>query len=273
MGMNREPKICVGIDGSPAALTAVRWAASEAGLRRCSLEIVYVREMARDHCLEPASASEPPVRVMKSLHAARLAAEEVVGSAIKIHSEVTRGQVGPTLVRLSDSAALVVVGRTSYFHEMVAGSVAAFIAAHSKCPVVVAGFAGPHTGPVVIAPDGSDENDLVRTAISEAQMRGAELVIVHSRRSALALIGSAGHQSVPELGRAQPPTLIDQLHGSHPSLRLREVQDGSSDVLHELSLGAQLLVLRRLGDPFGGAPDSVAMSMVHRAACPVMILP
>jgi nucleotide-binding universal stress UspA family protein len=86
--------------------------------------------------------------------------------------------------------------------------------------------------------------------------------------------------SFPELATAVQHALIDdtaRAAARHPALRpqFREVRDVPAEALPRLSEGARMLVLgsRGLGSVRSALIGSVSASCVHRATCPVLIVP
>jgi nucleotide-binding universal stress UspA family protein len=131
--------VVVGVDGSPSADRALRWASDEAAMRQAELEIV---------CCWPDPSL--PVRWaagggdLRDLH--RRAARRIVDTAARIarcrgyHLEIrprlVEGLPGPTLAAVSTGASLLVVGRQG-INDVVIGSVSSHCLAHAGCPVEV----------------------------------------------------------------------------------------------------------------------------------------
>jgi nucleotide-binding universal stress UspA family protein len=139
-------RLVVGVDESPHAAAALRWALREAILRRASLEVL--------HAWQPPVAALPfganlPLSIDEGEldNAARAQLDRVVDSALAELDvpapEVQRTVVpGPAVVLLIDAAQtadLLVVGshgRTG-LRRLVLGSVANACIQHAPCPVVV----------------------------------------------------------------------------------------------------------------------------------------
>ena len=143
-------RVVVGVDGSPGAEKAVRWAADEASLRHAELDVVA--------CWSAPPAITPAAVVMSGEvsglleKSARLAAEHgariarIRGHQITVHPLVMRGSPGAGLVECSEGADLLVVGRRgrSIAAEVILGSTSAFCLHHAHCPVVVISEPGHH---------------------------------------------------------------------------------------------------------------------------------
>ena len=136
-------RVVVGVDGSPAADQALRWAADEAALRHTELEVVSC--WSTPPAITPAAVamSTEVSKVLESSarrvvdHSARIAG--LRQDQIAVHRVVMRGSPGASLVGRSDGAGLLVVGRRgrSVAAEVLLGSTSAYCLHHAHCPVVV----------------------------------------------------------------------------------------------------------------------------------------
>jgi nucleotide-binding universal stress UspA family protein len=138
-------RIVVGIDESDHALIALRWGLREALVRKASVEVVHA-------WLPPVTALPFGATMPMSLDegeidaAARADLDKVVdtalaelGEAPEVIRTVLPGSAAPTLVEVSEGAALLVVGshgRTGW-RKLMLGSVADAVVQHATCPVVV----------------------------------------------------------------------------------------------------------------------------------------
>jgi nucleotide-binding universal stress UspA family protein len=132
-------RIVVGVDGSPCAERALRWASDEAALRRSGLEVVccWLDPVAsRTGTMEPGDPSVRDAhRVVEA--AGRIARSR--GYQLDIQLRVINGDPGPELIARSEDAALLVVGRWGVGEAEVPllGSVSAYCLQHALCPVEV----------------------------------------------------------------------------------------------------------------------------------------
>lgn len=135
-------RIVVGVDGSPGAEAALRWAVDEAARRQATLEVVNAWQY-------------PAIADMAGMSAAGVAwdsigtaAKEVVEQAIDrvrplysgpIEAKVYRGLAASALVELAKGADLLVVGSRGRggFSGLLLGSVSQQCVHHAPCPVVV----------------------------------------------------------------------------------------------------------------------------------------
>jgi nucleotide-binding universal stress UspA family protein len=163
-------RIVVGVDASPGAMTALRWAATEARLRRAVLQVVHAyhaQELAgpfyfpSQHALPgipEGAAGEPSQQEMTATlrdraqveEAFRGRAEELLDALLGELEETVGGvevqrtvvedrHPAAALVGLSADADLLVVGSRGRggFTELLLGSVSHGAVLHAVCPVVV----------------------------------------------------------------------------------------------------------------------------------------
>lgn len=142
--------IVVGVDGSEASRTALRWAADEARLRGTSLEAVYVFEHSPSWQMYGYSAeiAAIPVSAMPDDQASRELAQSLVDRMVRDLGDVGVEVTGVAhedrrpahaLVERSRGADLLVVGSRGRggFAGLVLGSVSQQCVQHATCPVVV----------------------------------------------------------------------------------------------------------------------------------------
>jgi nucleotide-binding universal stress UspA family protein len=139
-------RMVVGVDGSPTAALAVRWAAREAVLRGASLELVCAWEVPVTGVGFGYGFAPVSDEMLKGLEqgAEELlaqAAEEAreVAPDIEIATHVAEGAPAQALIEASRGAEMLVVGSRGVggFHELLLGSVSAQCAHHAACPVVI----------------------------------------------------------------------------------------------------------------------------------------
>ncbi|GAB3767816.1 universal stress protein [Microlunatus parietis] len=180
--------IVVGLDGSPA-VTALRWAATEACLRGWSLRLVYALRMP--HAVRPFGGSDvqPPAFLQKRAEDALAeACDRVVSQApwVEVETSVATRPALDALMHASRDAELVVVGTRGRgaLGALAFGSVSSRLAARASCPVVVVPPACPTLldhGSIVVGVDGSVHGDAaLRFALVEAAHRSARVVVLHT---------------------------------------------------------------------------------------------
>jgi nucleotide-binding universal stress UspA family protein len=141
--------IVVGVDGSPASLAALRWAADEAKLRGARLVAVHAWLFVAPTDVGGSGMIPVPVDLPGSVEAEREAAEAELDSAlaaafpegapVAIERKLVEEEAGEALVREAVDAELVVVGSRgrSGLTAALLGSVSEHIVDHAPCPVVV----------------------------------------------------------------------------------------------------------------------------------------
>ncbi|MFC7619427.1 universal stress protein [Microlunatus sp. GCM10028923] len=286
-------KIVIGVDGSPQALAAVRWAAARAGLGDARLNLVAVvptwaNEMAEGdpHASVGRWAREDGDR---SLAEARAAAEESrPGSSVSV--ERRGGEAWSGLTEAARDADLLVVGShgSGGYLDQLLGSVATWAAAAADCPVVIVREPkDPTVTGIVLGIDLSDpvlaDQDVAafEFAATEASLRGVDLRVVAAERG---WPGSAAsrhrvlHDFTEQAGsalRRRLSALLADASVRHPGLDLAgEVVAGHPvDALVAASGKAELLVVGRRRRGSGLHLGSVANGAVHQARCSVAVIP
>ncbi len=140
---DRMKTIVVGVDGSEGSGDALKWAAAEAKLRGCSLQVVYSWQYPLYVTSEPIYMPPPDKDLI--IKGAKSTAEKLVADAgvaeagVTFTIETPQGRPGPELVRLAADAEMLVVGSrgAGSVRELLLGSVSNYCAHHSPCPVVL----------------------------------------------------------------------------------------------------------------------------------------
>lgn len=133
--------IVVGVDGSESSKVALRWAADQAELTGAHLVVICTWEPQYEM---DRSGARPKIADAQGIAQAILerTADEVLGThraADKITLTVIHGHPAPTLIDLSQTASLLVVGSRGHgeFTGMLLGSVSQHLATHAHCPVTI----------------------------------------------------------------------------------------------------------------------------------------
>jgi nucleotide-binding universal stress UspA family protein len=139
--MDASELIVVGIDGSTASLTALRWALKEAVSTDASVEVV--------HCYLPQTLTDLGFSTPHELHtASAIMVDNEVSAALREMSQVPEvlkssdsGGPAKVLVEKATTASLLVLGvhgRTA-LRDLILGRVGQACLRHATCPVVVVG--------------------------------------------------------------------------------------------------------------------------------------
>lgn len=285
--------VVAGVDGSAAALTAVRWAAREAAMRHVPLKLVHalgVDELLAGMTLPPGEGVREKLRAQgwELLTEAKRAARAV--RPIDVTLELATGAPGPALVAAAREACLLAVassGKGRFLSGLAIGSTAVQAAAHAVAPVVVvrgdASDRNGWSGPVVVGIDGSPLSEsALGYAFEEASARGASLTAVHAWNDydmRMLVSEVRVYFDYEPIKDTQTRLLAERLAGwqeKYPEVEVERVvvEDRPRHILLELSADAQLLVVgsRGRGGMSGLLLGSVSQALVHHAACPVMVV-
>jgi nucleotide-binding universal stress UspA family protein len=287
--------ILVGVDGSAAALGAVRWAAHDAALRNRPLTLAHVvNAPVQGWSRVPAPAGLKKwqeKRAREFIKSAIKVAEESTGERgpVQIDSKVLYAATVPTLVGLSKEVEMVVVGYRGHGGVLVRnflGSVSSGLVYHAHCPVAVIHDEEPMVAnvaraPVLVGIDGSPASEAATAvAFEEASRRGVGLIALHAWTD---LRVSDFKEVFPNLNwdaelSHEEETLAERLAGwqeRYPNVRIRsEIEIGEpARPLIEASKRAQLLVVGSHGrGGFAGMLlGSVGAAVVNRARIPVIV--
>lgn len=281
------PKIVVGVDGSPASITALRWAAREAQRRAVELAVVLAynsRLPGAPHQASPHLLKDV-VDFASSLMDAAVAEARTVAPHVRVHGTATVGGAVPTLLDAARNANLLVVGSRGGggFGSLLAGSVSIRVAAQACSPVVVVrGDPDNDTGPLVVGVDGSDPADLaVGIAFAEASRRGCAVKAVRAFPLPTMAVpaGPALNYDVAGLRAELHAELVEQVSGwrdKYPDVPVEYVVAPGSPagVLATASEHAQLVTVGSRGHHSATGcllMGSVGLQLLHHARCPVLI--
>jgi nucleotide-binding universal stress UspA family protein len=177
--------VVVGIDGSPQALSAARWAADEAAQRHQGVHVVCAVHL-------PAVGYPAFGYTADFVELIQDQGEDLLAGVVQdvtsrhpgleVSTTLTRSDPRSALVDASRGASLTVVGSVGHgrVREVLLGSVALHAAAHGRSPVAVIPFDRDHRGgPILVGVDGSEHSAAaVGCAFEEAAVRGTGVVAV-----------------------------------------------------------------------------------------------
>ncbi len=286
--------IVVGIDDSPAARVAVRWAARDAEMRHVPLTLVHAVSPEVSGWLK----TPMPAGVLKwqQDHGRRLvdAALELVEEAAQhggpagVHTEIFAAAAVPTLIELSRDAEMVVTGAqgSGRWPGRLLGSVSSALLRHAHCPVAVIHDEDrspqPGQAPVLVGIDGSPASEsATAVAFDEASRRGVGLVALHSWSDLDATEWSGGGYPQSDWSATQllaEEVLAERLAGwqeQYPDVPVTRtvVQAQPARKLAEESERAQLVVVgsRGRGGFAGMLVGSVSETVAQMARVPVIV--
>ena len=247
--------VAVGVDGTDAALRAVRWAAVEAHDRRLPLRVVHAAPYA-------AAAGPASARIERILALARTVARRSAPGVTVHTAGVPRAPVA-VLRELGEQADLLVLGAVGTGQPQdLADPLIARVAGHTANPVVVVHRTVPRHGPVVVGVDDPErEAALIGLAHTFAERYGTSLQIVHASRP-----GSRDDHGVldhlvrrwDERSTRVEVTLARSSERPIPAL-LGRARDARLLVVGPGARRAHILV------------GSTARALIRGAACPVLV--
>jgi nucleotide-binding universal stress UspA family protein len=286
---DRSLPVVVGIDGSPSALDAARWAAREAVRRRTTVELISAfgwleTRHLHDHGLGVSFRETIWERTREEVSAA---AEAAAGAApgIEISQRVIDGFPVPLLVAASRRAGLVVIGDRGLggFSGLLVGSVAIGLAARAECPVVVVrGERSLDAGPVVVGIDGSPNSDAALAfAFEAAASRKVPVIAVHTWTDSVLEAAVAPLLDWGAIEADEHRLLAERLAGwgtKYPDVEVRRVvaRDRPAHTLIEQATltAARLVVVgsHGRGSVAGLVLGSVSHTVLHHSPCPVAVV-
>jgi nucleotide-binding universal stress UspA family protein len=291
------PKVVVGYDASASATIAVAWAADEAARRSLPLTVVYAADYTG---LVGGPVSTSPWLPGVSIDEARRITERAADAArsrqpgLEVHGATMVASPGTALIEQSKDATLVVVGSRGHgdVAGLLLGSVAARVAAHAACPVVIVRgdtvVQARADRPVVVGVDGSPAaGEALAAAVTQAVATGAPLRVVCAWRPTLA--GGWDREywrtvdpttDPDESARKAAEEIADEAVAAvrtlAPGLTVESRVRGGypPDVIVDAAGDAGLVVVgsRGRGSLAGLFLGSVSHGVVHGARCPVLVV-
>lgn len=188
-----EYGIVVGVDGSPEAEAAIRWATREAIQRRQPLTLLHVvAPLVVAWPVIPVATAIAEWQVENANHVLTTAAQTVHAAAgnadpPELRTRVRHAAVAGTIVDWSRGALMTVVGsrRIGVVRRVLEGSVSSHVLHHASGPVVIVHADEPHSldpsSPVVLGIDGSPASEAATAwAFDAASRRGVPLIALHA---------------------------------------------------------------------------------------------
>ncbi|WP_448628132.1 universal stress protein [Geodermatophilus sp. URMC 64] len=276
--------VLAGVDGSLRALAAARLAADVARRRDAPLELVTVVPWPYDGLTAPPPDLDLPALLRESGGSVVRAAADVLGED-GVATVVRDGDPATVLAELSAGAQLVVLGSRGAggVAGLLLGSTAAGVIAHARCPVLVlpddAAVVVRGRRSVVVGVEGRPGDEgVLAFAFAEAAARRTDLVAVHAWQDAV--LETALRTAAPLVDWAavradEERVLAEALAGwrdKEPDVEVREVvvRDRPARALVAAAMTAELLVA---GHRARHRPASTTSAVLHRATCPVAVVP
>jgi nucleotide-binding universal stress UspA family protein len=285
-----RPYILVGV-GEEDVTAAVRWAVERAAASGCDVRLV--------HAAHSPYGLAGPETILLSFEAAEQAGRQLVRGAeeraldaaddrVGVAADVVVGAPVPVLTDLARHSTAVVLQhkRRSRLAQIVAGSVAAGIAARADVPVVsVPDDWSPRSAErrariTVGVSDLKGADDLIARALEEAAIAQADITLVHAwdlptayEVSLLSVeqLTSWGRQVAQDL-----QALVDAWKDKAPEVTIetRAERGRPAGVLVKASHDSDLLLVARARTWVPGHHlGSVARAVLRESACPVEVVP
>jgi nucleotide-binding universal stress UspA family protein len=283
-------RIVVGVDGSPASETALRWAAAEARCAGSELVVVYayLAPIAYVGTEDDIARIDPELHEQRAKRLAGFVAEAGADlDGLEVSEVLHPGRAVDGLLAASEGAALLVLGDRGAggFEGLLLGSAAEHAARHASCPVVIIPDGTPsEVERLVVGVDGSPSAaKALAWAVDEAARRSATLEVVAVLKPydapgpfgggfmQLASPGSTSRfrqvaeqqvaHAVASIGADM--TVVPSVLEGHPAQIL--VEHAAEDVL---------VVGRRGREGFPGMKlGSIGRQVLHHAIGPVVVVP
>ena len=289
--MTTRHGILVGVSGPEENTAALRWAAEASAATGAAVTLVHV--------LNPV-VPPPPPSILMTTEPLRDAGKHLLRDAVAEYEAIAdgtcssvleEGHAASILAQLSSEADLVVLGHRhlSSVRRLITWSTTTPVAAHARCPVVAVPTPGPSEAG--LADDGitwvtvgvhetGTPQTVLEAAFHAAATYGHRLRLVHAWRMdpvyddmIVARIGEDWRERVAEEIREA----TEPLTAKYPdvAVEVRVEHQWAADALADLAASSALLVVGRHGHhpPLPDRLGSVARTVLHRAPCPVMVVP
>ncbi|ELS58400.1 universal stress protein [Streptomyces viridochromogenes] len=276
----------VGLDDTSYSWLAADWAAAEAQMRGCALRVVHAvgRGAERAYGETGVGLTEQVLQGALGVLDDARARLEAAHPGVPIEGTLARDDPADALLTAAEDADMIVVGTRGRggFAGLLLGSVSLKVAAHADAPVVVVrGETGKAAGGgVVVGVRDDRDEEAVRFALAEADLRQADVRLVHAW-TPLAHTGLVVPQvSHLEEERDAHARLLN--HAARPVAEYPTVHVDSelivgspAGALVEASARAGMVVLPRhpVEGRFGQRLGAVVHAVLHHAVCPVAVVP
>jgi nucleotide-binding universal stress UspA family protein len=278
--------VLVGVNGSPASSSAIRYAAQEADRLGTRVQLVHVvPNYVPIAPMHPRVPSDLAAAGRKILRDATTEAHQFLDES-RVVASLHFGPRIPTLLELAEHAQLVVLGsqRRTALDRLLTASTLVGVAARAGCPVVAVPQSWTPSSAkqsILVAVKSAERSaELVRSAFQVAAERHARLVLVHAWELPMEyddLITTRVDEE--EWAARARRTIEDSLTGlrkAYPEVpvEIRVVHGQPARILQVASSDADLLLLapRRRGFPLGHL-GGTGRALLREGHCPVEVVP
>lgn len=282
-------KVVIGVDGTDDGERALLYGLALAKREGLAVRLVHVPHQSGVYSPMMPYLPEPTMRQVgeQVLAKSRKLAVETGFDEALVETVLNDEPRTLALLHQSRDARYVVLGtRTSSVQHLMTGSTTLSVATRATAPVHSVprdwtSIARPR-GVVVAGLDGtSADNDVLEEAFHQAEMRDAQLRLVHAWRPVspydAAIMRRTLREDWEESAGGLISKRIEEVAGSHPNVtwELELEFERVPVALHKAGLEADLLVLGRHSHviPVALAIGSNARTLLRTATCPVEVVP
>jgi nucleotide-binding universal stress UspA family protein len=283
-------RIVVGVDESPGAAAALRWAVGEADVRGWSLTAVLAWGFLDQHHATIGEPFDPTYGEVDAVAALESILTAAIGTAhtITIERTVVNDLPVAALLDASDGADLLVVGARGLgpVRRLLLGSVSQQCLHHATCSVAIVRDGidqnDDRVARIVVGVDGSDTaRHALQWALEAGRLHQASVNVVHAW-DLPAIVGEP-RLGVPFNSRSWEAYARKTLDGAveavdtsglHAPLKRTLERGNAAAVLLQAADNADLVVVgsRGRGGFLGLLLGSVSHHLAHHANCPVVVL-
>lgn len=268
--------IVVGVDGSVAALDAVRFAVQEAQGRRAPLRLVHViSPHSQPESVYGATDVDGDYGLGVLAEAVKAVAE--IDSSVVVKTAVLHGQPEAAILGEAKSACLLVLG-VSQGHALgtrVMRSTVFSLVESVACPVAIVRESSTGSDGAVIIALGegktSESDVVVAEAFREAASRDTDILALHARSISEGVAHIVGGVD-GETSESPMDIRLESFSDDYPTTVFSSVyaESGAGSELLTASGTARLLVL---GHQRGRMCGSTLTRAIRQAKCPVLVVP
>jgi nucleotide-binding universal stress UspA family protein len=269
MAVRFEGPVLVGLEPSRSGLAALDLAADIAASRRVDLTVLHA-------AVNPNGAGEVLTAAVDRVRSR--------WPAVAVRAEMTGDEPASALLRCGRNSSLVVVGhrgrRTGGSGRTTAGSVALRVATHAPAPVVVhRPIDGPDERgrPVAVGIGTVPDDEPLAFAFAEADRLGVPLVVEHvwSGPADNGPASAGADRRTELLAYTDASRLLDDTiavwSDKFPAVEVRRALRHGLDPAFALTAASRAARLLVIGS--AGSAEPLIGALVHRAGCPVAVVP
>lgn len=281
-----EKQVVVGVDGSPDACRAVRWAAAEAVRRGAPLHVVHAWVWPLYKVpLGPAPGAPPGAGLQAQADRVLADAAAEAGATapgLQVETSLVTGDAASRLIAASREASLLVLGNRGLggFAGLLLGSVGLSAVSHASCPVVIVRGRPDPTGPVLVGVDGPQGSQhTIETGFAAARRLSTGVLALHCFVVPPRHEATTSYRDHLVAAEEDARAIVDQeLAGArarYPDVPV-QVRLGDGPAARELVVASEVASLVVVGSRGSGGFAALALgttshALVHHADCPVMV--